>query len=167
VEDKPAGGDKEIFVCMVCYMMIWAFTLDLRENDVFLVAIAEGPYTHLPFWPLVKPFQPQSPEWTPSVIGCSGAVWVDSDGDGLQSSAYNYAFNAWKKSKGNIQTLIKSLGLFDEAVAVQAASILQEQGWSTKETQLQKALQKAQPDTRLGFQNFLQGWTQSQNSKAQ
>jgi hypothetical protein len=137
------------------------------KNDVFLVAIAEGPYTHLPFWPLVKPFQPQSPEWTPSVIGCSGAVWVDSDGDGLQSSAYNYAFNAWKKSKGNIQTLIKSLGLFDEAVAVQAASILQEQGWSTKETQLQKALQKAQPDTRLGFQNFLQGWTQSQNSKAQ
>jgi len=131
------------------------------KNDVFLVAIAEGPYKHLPFWPLVKPFQPQSPEWTPSVIGCSGAAWIDSDGDGLKSSAYSYAFNAWKKSKGNIQKLIKLLGSFDEVVAVQAASILLQKGWSLKETQLQKALQNAQPDTRLGFQNFLQEWNQS------
>ena len=137
------------------------------KNDVFLVAIAEGPYKHLPFWPLVKPFQPQSPVWTPSVIGCSGTVWIDSDGDGLQSSAYSYALNAWKKSKGNIETLIKLLGSFDEAVAVQAASILRKEGWSLKETELQKALQKAQPDTRLGFQKFLQEWNQSQNSKAQ
>jgi hypothetical protein len=131
------------------------------KNDVFLVAVAEGPYTHLPFWPFVKPFQPRSPEWKPAVVGCSGAVWSDTDGDGQKTSAYKYASDTWKKSNGNIQTFIKGLASFDEAVAVQAASILQQQGWSLKEAQLQKALAKANVDTKTGFRNFLREWEQS------
>jgi hypothetical protein len=131
------------------------------KNDVFLVAVAEGPYTHLPFWPLVKPFQPRSPEWKPAVIGISGAVWMDTDGDGQKTSAFNYASDAWKKSNGNIQPFIKRLASFDEAVAVQAASILQQQGWSLKEPQLQKSLEKATTETKTGFQNFLREWEQS------
>jgi hypothetical protein len=53
------------------------------------------------------------------------------------------------------------LASFDEAVAVQAASILQQQGWSLKEPQLEKALEKANMDTKTGFQNFLREWEQS------
>jgi hypothetical protein len=132
-----------------------SWILPKLKNDVFLVAVAEGPYKHLPFWPLVKPFQPQSPEWKAAIVGCSGAVWMDTDGDGQKTSAYNYASDAWKKSNGNIQTFIKRLASFDEAVAVQAASILQQQGWSLKEPQLEKALEKANMDTKTGFQNFL------------
>lgn len=135
------------------------------KNDVFLVAIAEGPYRHLSFWPLVKPFQPDSPHWTPAVIGCSGAVWIDTDGDGLKTSAFYYANDLWKKSQANIKIFIKLLGAFDEAVAVQAASVLQQQGWSLKERPVQKALKKAKMDTRFGFQNFLQEWSQSKNSR--
>lgn len=138
-----------------------SWVLPKFKNDVFLVAIAEGPYKHLPFWPLVKPFQPQSPKWTPSIIGCSGAVWIDTDGDGLPTSAYQYARNALKKSKGNTYILIKLLGSFDEAVAVQAASILQQQGWSLKEPQLQQALLKATKATRSGFQTFSRDWNVS------
>lgn len=130
------------------------------KNDVFLVAIAEGPYIYLPFWPLVKPFQPRSPKWTPAVVGSSGAVWIDSDGDGEATSAYTYAADAWKKSKGNIHTFIKLLNSFDEAIAVQAASILLQQGM-LKEAQLKKVLQKAHPNTRSGFQNFLDAVTVS------
>jgi hypothetical protein len=124
------------------------------KNDVFLVAIAEGPFKYLPFWPLVKPFQPVSSKWTPSVIGSSGAVWIDSDGNGEPTSAYNYAAHAWKKSKGNIHRFIKLLNSYDEAIAVQAASILFEQGL-LKKAQLQKVLHKAHANTRSGFQNFL------------
>jgi hypothetical protein len=131
------------------------------KNDVFLVAVAEGPYTHLPFWPLVKPFQPRSPEWKPAVIGISGAVWMDTDGDGQKTSAFKYASDAWKKSNGNIQPFIKRLASFDEAVAVQAASILQQQGWSLKEPQLQKTLEKATTETKTGFQDLLREWEQS------
>lgn len=140
-----------------------SWVLPKFKNDVFLVAIAEGPYKHLPFWPLVKPFQPRSPEWTAAVIGLSGAAWIDTDGDGLPTSANKYANDAWKKSKSNIYTLIKLLGSFDEAVAVQAASILQQHG-ALNEPQLQKALYKASPDTKSGFQNFMQEWKQSKDA---
>ena len=131
------------------------------KNDVFLVAVAEGPYTHLPFWPLVKPFQPMLPEWKAAVIGISGAVWLDTDRDGQKTSAYHYASDVWKKSNGNIQTFIKRLASFDEAVAVQAASVLLQEGWTMKEPQLQQALEKATADTKTGFQNFLREWEQS------
>lgn len=131
------------------------------KHDVFLVAIAEGPYKYLPFWPLVKPYQPILPKWTPAVMGSTGAAWIDSDGDGLRTSAWQYANETWKKSKGNIETFIQLLNSFDEAVAVQAASILQESGWSLKEALLQKALSTARPDIRLGFRNYLLEWDQS------
>lgn len=131
------------------------------KHDVFLVAIAEGPYKYLPFWPLVKPFQPASPKWVPSVMGSTGAAWIDSDGDGLRTSAWQYANTTWEKSKGNIDTFIQLLNSFDEAVAVQAASLLQEKGWSLKEPKLQKALSMAKTDISLGFQNYLSEWDQS------
>jgi hypothetical protein len=128
------------------------------KHDVFLVAIAEGPYTYQPFWPLVKPFQPASAKWTPAVIGSTGAVWIDSDGDGLRSSAYRYADLVWKKSKGNIDTFIQRLNSFDEATAVQAASILMVKGWSLQEPELKKALSIAMPGVKKGFQKFIDEW---------
>jgi hypothetical protein len=46
------------------------------------------------------------------------------------------------------------LNSYDEAIAVQAASILFEQGL-LKKAQLQKVLHKAHANTRSGFQKFL------------
>jgi hypothetical protein len=131
------------------------------KNDVFLVAVAEGLYKYLPFWPLVKPYQPTSDKWTPAVMGSTGAVWIDSDDDGLRTSAYDYANETWKKSHGDIDKFIQLLGSFDEAVTVQAASILQQHGWTFEEPQLQKALHNADPATKSGFQNYLDEWNQS------
>ncbi|MGZ8559763.1 MAG: CehA/McbA family metallohydrolase, partial [Chitinophagaceae bacterium] len=131
------------------------------KHDVFLVAIAEGPYDYLPFWPLVKPFQPASTKWTPVVIGSTGAVWIDTDGDGLRTCAFQNAKVIWQKSKGNINTFIRLLNSFDEATAVQAASILMEKGWSLEEPGLKKALSIANPGVKKGFQNFLDEWTKT------
>jgi hypothetical protein len=70
-----------------------SWILPKPKHDVFLVAIAEGPGLALPFWPIAKPFQHNTPDWTPHVIGSSGVVWVDADNDKHFSSAFEYAKN--------------------------------------------------------------------------
>lgn len=142
-----------------------SWVLPKFKQDVFLVAIAEGPYSYLPFWPLVKPFQPVSTQWTPVVIGSTGAAWIDSDGDGLRSCAFQYANLNWQKSKGNINTFIRLLNSYDQATAVQAASILVEKGWSSEEPRLKKALSIASPDVKKGFQVFFDEWAQTRAAR--
>jgi hypothetical protein len=124
-------------------------------HDVYLVAITQGPYAYLPYWPLVKPYQPVSDKWTPTVMGSTGAVWIDGDGDGRRSSAYYYAMDSWKKSNGDTEKLVGLLGSYDEAVAIQAASILLKEGWDLGDLRLQKALTRGKPSTRAGFQRFI------------
>ncbi|MGK2861437.1 MAG: CehA/McbA family metallohydrolase [Chitinophagaceae bacterium] len=126
------------------------------NNDVFIVAVAEGPYSFLPYWPLVKPFQPASNSWIPQVMGLTGAVWIDSDGDGNRTSAFHYATEAWKKSNNDIGKFIFSLDGFDEATGVQAASVLDQQKRSFKRWAFKKAVQKASPEIRLGIQNYME-----------
>lgn len=133
------------------------------KNDVVLAAIAEGPYHYLPYWPLVKPYQPVSTKWTPAALGISGAVWVDSDGDGQRSSAFQNAKLLWQKSQGNIDALIRTLNDYDEATAVQAASILMEEGLNPETPNFQKALSNSNPTVKKGFQNFLLEWKRSKN----
>jgi hypothetical protein len=62
----------------------WQGTWNLRspDYDLYLVAIATGPGVTQPFWRIPKPYQPASPDWRPYVIGSTGAVWIDADGDG-------------------------------------------------------------------------------------
>lgn len=49
------------------------------KHDAFLVAIATGPGIAGLYWKTAKPYQPDSPEWTPRTVGASGAVWLDVD----------------------------------------------------------------------------------------
>jgi hypothetical protein len=81
IQNKKAAGLK------------WKGNLSIpkQKQDFFLVVIAKGYQKSLPYWPIVKPFQPTSTQWTPYVIGCSGAVWIDMDGDGKKTSAFDYA----------------------------------------------------------------------------
>ncbi len=64
--------------------VIWTghWTIDRPQHDVHLVALATGPGVTGPWWPMAKPYQPTSPEFVPQAFGCSGAVWMDGDGDG-------------------------------------------------------------------------------------
>jgi len=55
-------------------------------HDVHLVAVATGPGITDAYWPTAKPYQPTSPEFTPYVLGVSGAVFVDTDGTGTFES---------------------------------------------------------------------------------
>ncbi|HEX6926338.1 MAG TPA: CehA/McbA family metallohydrolase [Longimicrobiaceae bacterium] len=42
-----------------------------------IVALAEGPDPHRPFWPIALPYQPRSPAVAPKILGISGAVWIE------------------------------------------------------------------------------------------
>jgi hypothetical protein len=97
--------------------------LPAPDHDVHLVAVATGPGITAPYWPTAKPYQPTSPDFTPYVLGVSGAVFVDADGSGAFDSARSYAQRAIADSPAPA-TLADRLGRYDEAVATQAASLL-------------------------------------------
>jgi hypothetical protein len=142
-----------------------SWVLPRFPHDVFLVAVAEGPDPALPFWAIAKPYQPLSPEWQGKVFGSSGAVWVDADKDGRLSSAYTYASNLVTRANGNHRQLIRKLASYDEAVAVQVAALLQEQGTTYDSLVVSAALSKAAAATRRGFESFGQAWRLSQQAR--
>jgi hypothetical protein len=108
----------------------WAgeWVLPRFRHDVHLVAIASGPGVTDLYWPIAKPYQPTSPKVNRRVIGATGAVWIDGDGDGRRSSASAYAQRLLKAH--GPQKVIATLAEYDEAVAVQVASSLRARGIS-------------------------------------
>jgi hypothetical protein len=135
-------------------------------HDVHLVAVAEGPGRHLPFWPIAKPYQPASPTWEPRVFGSSGAVWVDADGDGAPTSAHAYALKLVADAKERPRSLLRKLAPYDEAVALQAAALLQERGVAPDGPEMTRALRKATPATKQGVEQFASEWKASQAVRA-
>jgi len=125
------------------------------NHDVYLVAIAEGPAVKFPFWQIAKPFQHSSANWDPRVIGSTGVIRIDADGDGQFSAAYYYAKRLWENSDGNFDALFKSLGRYDEAVAIQVAAVITEAGFDVTSREISEALQKANSKVRRGFQTFI------------
>ncbi|HEY3372952.1 MAG TPA: CehA/McbA family metallohydrolase [Prolixibacteraceae bacterium] len=125
------------------------------KHDVFLVAIAEGPGGHTPFWRAPKPYQNTSPIWNPHVIGSTGAVWIDGDRDGQRSSARMYADKLLTVTHKKIESLVVQLASYDAAVAIQVAAMLQEQGADLSAAKISIALDEAAPSTKAGFQRFI------------
>jgi hypothetical protein len=135
----------------------WKGTWDIPslKHDVFLVAIAEGPGYGMPYWPLAKPYQPSSPDWTPKLIGSSGAVWVDADNNGKRNAAYDYAKAVVKLCGGDIHKIVKLLSEHDEAVAIQVAALLWREGKVLTSTEVSQALKYATPETNAGFETVI------------
>ena len=84
------------------------------------------------------------------------------DGNGKRTGAYQYAQELFRKSNGNLQTFIKLLAPYDEAVAIQAAALLYEKGWALDQPERATALQQATKTVKKGFRNFISEWWLSQ-----
>lgn len=145
ITDMGAGGIK------------WkgSWSLPNLSHDYHVVAVAEGPGRNMIFWPLAKPYQPTSPDWTPRVIGVSGAVWVDGDANGKRESANDYANEIVSRASNSIAEIIKSLQAYDEAVAIQAAAILHMNNVDLMSKKIQNALKKGSEKTRMGFDKVI------------
>ncbi len=127
-------------------------------HDVYLVAVATGPGVNEPYWAQRKPYQPVSPEWIPRVIGSTGAVRIDADGDGKWSSAYDYALACRKEAGSDLSRLFELLRGYDQAVAAQTANLLRKSGIDPAGEDIQRNLVKSGEQTRKGFAAFLEEW---------
>ena len=141
------------------------WTLERPRFDVHLVAIALGPGVDGLYWRTARPYQPTSPEWKSQVIGASGAVWLDGDGNGRKTAANEYAQAVVKESGGDIRRLITRLADYDEAVASQAAHLSQSAGRSLLTEEAQEALKTASPKVVLGVRSYFDAWRQNQAAR--
>jgi hypothetical protein len=152
ITSKPGGGVK--------WQGTWQ--LEPRSEDCHLVAIATGPGVSAPYWPMAQPYQPESPEFKSQVVGSTGAVWIDADGDGQRTPAVVYAERLVKQQGENLPELLKSLAKYDRAVTLQAASLLRQRGVSPFDPQLTAALRQAAEPVQLGFALYGAAWRKSQ-----
>jgi hypothetical protein len=136
------------------------------KHDVHLVAVASGPGVRELYWPIAKPYQPTSPNWESRCVGSSGAVWIDGDDNGQRNCAFDYADRIVKREKSQLPGVLKALARYDEAVAAQAAGLLDRHGKSPQQKDVQQSLKTASPHVRAGFAAYLRAWRESQIARS-
>ncbi len=134
------------------------FTVPRPAHDAWLVAIASGPGVDQPYWPIGRPYQPDRAEWDPRVIGSTSPIRIDGDGDGRYTSPMEYARACLAATPGapyrtapEARKLMATLARYDTAVAVQAASLLYQQGADPGTGALRQASESAAPHVRHAF----------------
>ena len=131
-------------------------------HDVHLVALATGPGIRPLYWPTAKPYQPTSNDPTTTLVGCSGAIWLDVDGDGQSTSAYSIAQKLVAAADGDLQRLLATLADYDAAVVAQAAHQLHRADELLLTTDAQRAIRAAAPATRDAIGRYLQAWRETE-----
>jgi len=58
------------------------------------------------------------------VVGSTNPIWIDGDGDGRFTAARGYAEELVRRAAGDPEALRRALAGFDEAVAQQAAALI-------------------------------------------
>jgi len=163
VTDIPANAKRDL-----PHGVQWqgGWTLPRPKHDVHLVAIAAGPGIDGLYWKTAKAYQPLSPHWEPRVIGCSGAVWLDADGDGRKTAAHDYARRLFAESGGDLQKLIENLSHYDQAVAAQAAHFYQSSGKSLLTPAAQRMVNGASENVKTGFRKHTEAWRKNQIARS-
>ena len=138
-----------------------------RGQDVFLVAIARGPGVRHLSWPIARPYQPKSPEWTPHVLSATGAVWLDRDGDGRRTPAREYAERIVADSGGDLGQALAALESHDEAVAAHVAHVLHERDVSLTDAAAATALKQAAAPAQGGFRAYLEAWRETEIARSE
>lgn len=124
-------------------------------HDAHLVAVATGPGVTAPFWEIPRSYQPSSKSAKTHVLGATNPVWLDGDGDGRFTAARAYASKLVMEQGANTNGLLDALGRFDEAVAVQAASLIHEKGVDLRSRAFQEALRHSATRVQEGFAAYL------------
>jgi hypothetical protein len=145
----------------------WAgsWTLPRAAYDVHLAAVATGPGVRGPFWPIARPYQPRSPDVERKVVGSTGAVWIDGDGDGKRSSARDHARRLFDETGPDAPKLARALGGFDEAVAAQAAGLLEKAGAAVDGGDVLAAAREAGPQVERGFKASIEASMESRAAR--
>jgi hypothetical protein len=143
-ESGAAGGDK--------VKLRWK--IGKPKNDVHLVVVASGPGVREPYWNIARPYQPNSPAWNPRVFSVTNPVWVDADDDGVFTAPRGLATKVVAQHDKDVAAVVAELAHYDEAVAAQAASLLQARGTDVRADAVGRLLQNAAEPVRRGFAAF-------------
>jgi len=119
--------------------------------DIHLVAIASGPSVSAPYGSVPKPYQPTSRSWVPCVLGATNPIWIDGDGDGKFTAPRAYAKEMVQRIGADPGKLIVELAKFDEAVAIQAASLCQAAGRDVRSAEVMQLLNASLQHVQRGF----------------
>ena len=134
-------------------------------HDVHLVALATGPGIRQLYWPTAKPYQPTSDNPQTTVVGCSGAIWLDVDGDGQSTSARELAQQHVAAAAGDLPGLLGALAGYDAAVVAQAAHLYHRHSEALLTPAAQRAIRAATPATRAAIGLYLQTWRETQQAR--
>ena len=133
------------------------WTLPLPTHDVWLCAVARGPGVSKAYWPTAKPYQATSIEWSPYVIGSTGAVWLDADGSGKFDSAFDHASRLVEGS-ADLRGVVARLEGYDESVAAQVAGVFAAREPGRFVASARAALSEAPAPAKRGIEAFLREW---------
>lgn len=127
--------------------------LSSLSHDVNVVAVATGPGVDAPHWRAAKPYQSTSPSWTPRLIGVSGVIRLDVDGNGFQS-ARDYAERLWNESEGDLKRLMIAARDYDSITASHIAHQFELAHGSWTSPELEAAIDEAHPMVQSGFRAY-------------
>lgn len=142
------------------------WSIQKPSHDVHLVAVAMGPGIDGLHWRTARPYQPTSIEAATHVISCSGAIWLDADGDNKKSSARVYSERLIQETGDNLPKLIERLKAFDAAVSSQTAHLHFGRSTLPPVDEIHKALERAATSTQEGFRAYLDARRQCEIERA-
>jgi hypothetical protein len=108
-----------------------------------------------------------SPDVNRAVIGSTGVIWLDADGDGRRTSALEYAQRLIAKHGDQKWAIIQGLANYDEAVAAQAAGLLHARGHSVDDPDMIAAATKAGPQVERGFRAYFAAWREGEIARSE
>ncbi|MBX3442346.1 MAG: CehA/McbA family metallohydrolase [Planctomyces sp.] len=159
------GGTREGLAEGVIAIDRW--TLARPAHDVHLVAVATGPGIDESWWRTAKPYQPVSPDWEPMVLGVSGAVWLDVDGDGSGTPAHTYAGRLVEDCGEDLGRLAEALAGYDAAVAAQAALQWERRIGPLQSPAARAVWQAGAESVREGFEAYLAAQRETEIARQQ
>jgi hypothetical protein len=127
--------------------------LPARRHDYFVVVIASGPGVTDPSWAIPRPYQPTTTAWAPVVFGLTAPIYVDADGDGVFTSARDYAMRLVEAHQA-LPALFAALADHDAVVSSHAAELLDARGRLDGED-VRVAMASASPAVRDGFAHYI------------
>lgn len=156
-QDRGRAGIKSVF------------TVDVpvsKQQDAFLVAVVRGPGVRDLYWPIAKPYQATSPDWTPRFMAVTGAVWIDADGDGIVSSAKDYAISLCEQTRHDPQETCVQVQRFDRPVAMHVAYQLLQHNERKFVAEVLPIARQQNEIVRDAFLDLYDQWKTSQRARA-
>lgn len=138
----------------------WRIPRAELPHDVWFTAVARGPGIDQPFWATAKPYQPDSPDFTPYVFSSTGPVFIDADGDAVYTSPLGYARKLVNQTGADFGRLISLLQGHDPAVVHQVASLLR-----ADSVDLQRLQAAARGDVAKAIADYRAAWRASTNAR--